>query len=350
MKFVDEAKINVCAGRGGNGAVSFRREKYVPRGGPDGGDGGRGGSVFAQADRNINTLVEYRYKRKFKASNGQNGRGGDCFGASAEDIVLHVPVGTVITEQGSGQHIADLNADGQQILLAQGGTGGLGNLHFKSSTNRTPRQSTSGQAGEEFDLQLELRVLADVGLLGLPNAGKSTLIRAISAARPKVGNYPFTTLHPNLGLVRVDQQHSFVVADVPGLIKGAADGAGLGVRFLKHLQRTRLLLHLVDIASFDPESDPVNDVLTVTAELARHSQELNAKPRWLVINKLDLLPEKVRQQRLKVFIAQWRQVVGEEAARKTPLFQISAIKGEGCRPLVYAVHQQLQQLHQMSQE
>src|SRR6476646_6165282 len=270
MKFIDEAKIEVIAGDGGNGAVSFRREKYVPRGGPDGGDGGRGGSIHAIADRNINTLIDYRFARIHRAKRGENGRGADQYGHGAEDIVLRMPVGTVITDAETGETIADLAADGQSAQLAKGGQGGLGNLHFKSSTNRAPRQSTPGETGEHRLLQLELKVLADVGLLGMPNAGKSTLIRAISAARPKVADYPFTTLAPNLGVVRVDENRSFVVADVPGLIEGAAEGAGLGHQFLRHLQRTRMLLHVVDMAPFDPEADPVHDARAIVAELARY--------------------------------------------------------------------------------
>jgi len=342
MKFFDEAQISVSAGKGGDGIVSFRREKYIPRGGPNGGDGGHGGSVYARADRNLNTLIEFRYQRKFIAKNGSPGRGRDCFGADADDIVLHVPVGTIISEQHSGRQIADLSTDGDQVLLAEGGTGGRGNVHFKSSTNRAPRQCTQGEPGEQLELHLELRVLADVGLLGLPNAGKSTLIRAISAAKPKVADYPFTTLYPNLGVVRVDHQHSFVVADIPGLIRGAADGAGLGTRFLKHLQRTRLLLHLVDIAPCDPEVDPVRDALAIVAELARHSPELAAKPRWLLLNKLDLIPPELRAEQVEDFLAQWRQVVGNQIADNTTVLRISAINGGGCQQLIYAVHEHLQ--------
>jgi len=245
MKFIDEVKIQISAGDGGNGVASFRREKFIPRGGPDGGDGGHGGSIYALADHNLNTLIDYRFTPVFRAKRGENGRGSDCYGKGAEDIVLRMPVGTIITNDLTGELVADLEHDQQKVLLAKGGRGGLGNLHFKSSTNRAPRQFTHGEAGEQFELRLELRVLADVGLLGLPNAGKSTLIRAVSAARPKVADYPFTTLYPNLGVVRVDAGHSFVMADIPGLIEGAAEGAGLGHRFLKHLGRTRLLLHVI---------------------------------------------------------------------------------------------------------
>ncbi len=329
MKFFDEATIEVVAGDGGNGVASFRREKYVPRGGPDGGDGGNGGSIWAVADRNINTLIDYRYARLHRAKHGENGRGADQYGKGADDIVLRMPVGTVITDADSGERIADLAMDGQRALLAQGGKGGLGNLHFKSSTNRAPRQCTPGTAGERRRLQLELRVLADVGLLGLPNAGKSTFIRAVSAARPKVADYPFTTLAPNLGVVRTDANRSFVVADIPGLIEGAADGAGLGHRFLRHLQRTRLLLHIVDLAPFDPDADPVRDARAIVNELKRYDPALFAKPRWLVLNKLDLLPADGRDARVKAFVRAYRW--------KGPVFAVTAVNGEGCREVVYAI-------------
>lgn len=337
MKFIDEAKIYVCAGAGGNGVASFRREKYIPKGGPDGGDGGKGGSIYVVADRNINTLVDYRYTRKFIAQNGEKGGSKDRYGAGGDDIVMRMPVGTVISDLNTEEILADLHEDGKKILLARGGQGGLGNIHFKSSTNRAPRKCTPGTPGEEFELKLELRVLADVGLLGLPNAGKSTLIRAISAARPKVADYPFTTLHPNLGVVRVDHEKSFVVADVPGLIEGAADGAGLGVRFLKHLQRTRILLHLVDIAPFDPSADPVHDAMAIVAELAKHSDELGNKPRWLVLNKLDLIDESERQARVDAFLEAYRATSGYDG----PVYTISAISGEGCRELTYDIYEQL---------
>ncbi len=329
MKFFDEATIEVVAGDGGNGAASFRREKYVPRGGPDGGDGGDGGSIWALADRNVNTLIDYRYARLHRARRGDNGRGADQYGKGAPDIVLRMPVGTVITDAESGERIADLGANGQRALLAQGGKGGLGNLHFKSSTNRAPRQHTPGATGERRRLALELRVLADVGLLGLPNAGKSTFIRAVSAARPKVADYPFTTLAPNLGVVRTDAGRSFVVADIPGLIEGAADGAGLGHRFLRHLQRTRLLLHIVDLAPFDPEADPVRDARAIVNELKRYDPALHAKPRWLVLNKLDLVPADERAERVKAFVKSYRW--------KGPVFAVAAISGEGCREVVYAI-------------
>jgi len=328
MKFVDEAVIEVVAGDGGNGAVSFRREKYVPRGGPDGGDGGRGGSIYALADRNINTLIDYRYARIHRAKRGENGRGADQYGRGSDDVVLRVPVGTVVSDEETGALVADLAVDGQRALVAAGGKGGLGNLHFKSSTNRAPRQSTPGEAGERRRLRLELKVLADVGLLGLPNAGKSTLIRAISAARPRVADYPFTTLSPNLGVVRVDASRSFVVADIPGLIEGAADGAGLGHRFLRHLQRTRLLLHVVDLAPLDGSADPVADARAIVKELKRYDPALHDKPRWLVLNKLDLIPEDEREDRVAGFVRAYRW--------KGPVFPVAAISGEGCRALVRA--------------
>jgi len=329
MKFVDEALIEVHAGDGGNGAVSFRREKFVPRGGPDGGDGGRGGSIAVLADRNINTLIDYRYQRLFRAQRGENGRGSDQFGKGGEDIVLRVPVGTVISDADGGERLADLATDGARALVAKGGRGGLGNLHFKSSTNRAPRQSTPGEKGESRRLKLELRVLADVGLLGMPNAGKSTLIRAISAARPKVADYPFTTLAPNLGVVRTDENRSFVVADIPGLIEGAAEGAGLGHQFLRHLRRTRLLLHVVDVVPLDPDADPVRDARAVVAELKKYDPSLHAKPRWLVLNKLDLLPDDERAARVKAFVKSYRW--------RGPVFAVAAISGSGCRELVHAI-------------
>ncbi len=340
MKFIDEAKIYIKAGDGGNGVASFRREKYIPMGGPDGGDGGRGGSIYVIADRNINTLVDYRYTRKFLAQRGENGRGSDCYGAGGDDIVLRMPVGTVISDLNTEEVLADLDYHDKKVLIAKGGKGGLGNIHFKSSTNRAPRQCTKGELGEEFELKLELRVLADVGLLGLPNAGKSTLIRAISAARPKVADYPFTTLHPNLGVVRVDAEKSFVVADVPGLIEGAADGAGLGIRFLKHLQRTRLLLHLVDIAPLDPSADPVRDAKAIVGELVKHDPTLAEKPRWLVLNKLDLIPEEDREKAIKDFLRAYKKATRYDG----PVFSISAISGDGTKPLIYAIHEALEQM------
>ncbi len=329
MKFFDEAKIEVIAGDGGNGVASFRREKYVPRGGPDGGDGGRGGSVWAVADRNLNTLIDFRYTRIFRAQRGENGRGSDCYGKAGDDIELRMPVGTVVADATSGEVLADLDADGKRALIARGGQGGLGNLHFKSSTNRAPRQCTPGGEGERRELRLELKVLADVGLLGLPNAGKSTFIRAVSSAKPKVADYPFTTLHPNLGVVRVDQNRSFVVADIPGLIEGAAEGAGLGHRFLRHLQRTRILLHLVDIAPFDPAADPVLDAKAILEELRKYDAALYEKPRWLIVNKLDLVPPAERQARVDALVAGYGPVERH--------FAISAIDGTGCRELTFAL-------------
>ena len=334
MKFFDEAKIEVIAGDGGNGVASFRREKFIPRGGPDGGDGGRGGSIWAVADRNLNTLIDYCYTRIFRAQKGENGRGADCYGKAGDDLELRVPVGTVFTDIGSGEVICDLDADGKRALIAQGGLGGLGNLHFKSSTNRAPRQCTPGGEGQRRDLRLELKVLADVGLLGMPNAGKSTFIRAVSAAKPKVADYPFTTLQPNLGVVRVDHNRSFVVADIPGLIEGAAEGAGLGHQFLRHLQRTHLLLHLVDIAPFDSEVNPVKEAKAILKELKKYDEALHKKPRWLVINKIDLVPEEERQARVAALIKGYGKVARH--------FTISAIDGGGCRELTYAIMEHLE--------
>ena len=329
MKFFDEAHIEVIAGDGGNGVASFRREKYIPRGGPSGGDGGHGGSIFAVADRNLNTLIDFRYKRLFRAQSGDNGQGSDCYGKGGDDMVLSVPVGTVIRDALSNEVLADLDSDGKRSLIVRGGKGGLGNLHFKSSTNRAPRQCTPGGEGERRELLMELRVLADVGMLGLPNAGKSTFIRAVSAAKPKVADYPFTTLHPNLGVVRVDEGRSFVVADIPGLIEGAAEGAGLGHRFLRHLQRNRLLLHLVDISPFDPDADPAHDAHAILAELRKYDQALYDKPRWLVINKIDLLPEDERDERVAALVSAYGAVERH--------FAISAINGGGCRELCFAI-------------
>ena len=339
MKFIDEAKIFVAAGDGGNGIASFRREKYIPMGGPDGGDGGRGGNVLAIADRNLNTLIEFRYTRKFLAQSGEKGGSSDRYGKGGNDITLHVPVGTVIADINSNEIVADLNVDGKQVLIAQGGRGGLGNIHFKSSVNRAPRQCTKGEPGEERDLRLELRVLADIGLLGLPNAGKSTFIRSVSAARPKVADYPFTTMHPNLGVVRVSENRSFVIADIPGLIEGAAEGAGLGIRFLKHLERTRILLHIVDLAPPDPEADPVYDAKAIVHELEKYNPELAEKPRWLVLNKLDLIPEEERDQRVSDFI----EAYGANE-QSSPVFRVSAINGDGCRILIFKLADALEQL------
>ena len=327
MKFIDEALIEVIAGDGGNGSGSFRREKYVPRGGPDGGDGGRGGSIWAIANRNINTLVDYRFARIHRAKRGENGRGAEQYGHGSEDIELRMPVGTVITDAETGELIADLAVHDQRALLAQGGKGGLGNIHFKSSVNRAPRQSSSGSEGEARTLRLELKVLADVGLLGMPNAGKSTFIRSVSAARPKVADYPFTTLNPSLGVVRVAHDASFVVADIPGLIEGAAEGAGLGHQFLRHLSRTRLLLHLVDLAPLDEGADPAKDVRAIAAELKKYDEALHRKPRWLVFNKADLVDDAADRIAKIVRRLRW----------KGPVFAISAISGDGCPALCKAV-------------
>ena len=336
MKFIDEAKIEVSAGKGGNGAVSFRREKFIPRGGPDGGDGGRGGSIRAIADRNINTLVDYRFARLHRAKNGESGRGAQCNGAGSDDIQLRMPVGTVITDLDTGELIADLSRHGQVATLAQGGRGGMGNINFKSSTNRAPRQATPGEPGENRKLRLELKVLADVGLLGMPNAGKSTFIRAVSSAKPKVADYPFTTLHPHLGVVRVDTDRSFVIADIPGLIEGAAEGAGLGHQFLRHLARTRLLLHIVDLAPTDPDVDPVKDARAIVAELKKYDQGLYDKPRWLVLNKMDMLNDGKSEVTAKKFVKALRW--------KGPSFTISALTGTGCRELSFAIMKHLDSL------
>ncbi|WP_312759867.1 Obg family GTPase CgtA [Pantoea brenneri] len=298
MKFVDEATILVIAGDGGNGCVSFRREKYIPKGGPDGGDGGDGGDVYLIADENLNTLIDYRFEKSFRAERGQNGQSRDCTGKRGKDIVVKVPVGTRVIDQGTGETLGDMTRHGQKLMVGKGGWHGLGNTRFKSSVNRSPRQKTMGTPGEKRDLQLELMLLADVGMLGLPNAGKSTFIRAVSAAKPKVADYPFTTLVPSLGVVRMDSEQSFVVADIPGLIEGAAEGAGLGIRFLKHLERCRVLLHLIDIDPID-ESDPIENARIILGELEKYSDKLFNKPRWLVFNKIDLLSEEEAQSRAK---------------------------------------------------
>jgi len=334
MKFVDEVKIHVQAGNGGDGCASFRREKFIPFGGPDGGDGGDGGSVYLVADVNLNTLVDFRYTRKFRAERGQNGMGRDCTGKGGKDKRIPVPIGTVVSDADSGELIGDLTTDGQTLLVAKGGVHGVGNTRFKSSTNRAPRQFTKGTPGEARDLKLELKLLADVGLLGLPNAGKSTLIRAISAARPKVADYPFTTLHPNLGVVSVSNHRSFTVADIPGLIEGAAEGAGLGIQFLKHVSRTRLLLHMVDVAPLGETSDPVEDVRVIERELAKFSPELATRERWLVLNKVDLVPGEERESHCKDIVKrlEWQG----------PVFKIAAISGEGTQALVYKVMEYLE--------
>ena len=322
MKFIDEAKIEVHAGKGGDGAATFRREKYVPRGGPNGGDGGRGGSVWARADRNVNTLIDYRFARIHRAESGAKGMGADCHGRSGKDIELRVPVGTLVKDAQTGDLVADLAKDGAKALLARGGGGGLGNIHFKSSVNRAPRQFTRGEPGESRDLALELRVLADVGLLGLPNAGKSTFIRAVSSARPKVADYPFTTLHPSLGVVRAGES-SFVVADIPGLIEGASEGAGLGHQFLRHLSRTGLLLHILDIS----KTGAAQDVRVIAAELKKFEDALARKPRWLLFNKIDAVDDADAQIGKIVAALRW----------KRPWYKVSALTGAGCREVCFAV-------------
>lgn len=324
MKFIDEANIRVEGGAGGNGCVSFRREKFIPLGGPNGGDGGDGGSVYLIVAPELNTLVDFRYKRVFRAERGQHGMGSDCTGRSGADTYIPVPVGTTVVDADTDEVIGDLVTPGQTLLVARGGFHGLGNARFKSSVNRAPRQSTKGSAGEARTLHLELKLLADVGLLGMPNAGKSTFIRAVSAARPKVADYPFTTLHPNLGVVSVESHRSFVIADIPGVIEGAAEGAGLGIQFLKHLARTRLLLHLVDMAPFTG-GDPVDDVCKIEIELHKFSADLAQRPRWLVLNKADLLPADERAARCRDII--------QHLDWHGPVFTISAINGEGCREL-----------------
>jgi len=356
MKFIDEARIEVYGGNGGNGSASMRREKFVPRGGPDGGDGGRGGSIWAVADKDINTLVDYRFVKQYRAKSGENGRGADCYGKGADDIFLRMPVGTVITDNETGDFVADLSHDGQQVMIAKGGKGGLGNLHFKTSTNRAPRQFTYGEEGEHRDLRLELKVLADVGLLGMPNAGKSTFIRAVSAARPKVADYPFTTLHPNLGVVRIDHNRSFVIADIPGLIEGAAEGAGLGHRFLKHLARTGVLLHLVDLAPFDEDTDPVREAKAIVDELRKYDEDLYNKPRWLVLNKLDMLSEDDRKARVDAFLEAygWPRDTFDPLAPLDPkaprLFEISGLTGEGTQQLCWALMDYLEATRPQRQE
>lgn len=334
MKFFDEARIEVTAGHGGAGIVSFRREKFVPFGGPDGGDGGLGGSVYLRAAEGINTLADFRIERTFKGEHGEPGSSNGCTGRGGEDRYVTVPVGTVVRDSDTQETLGDLTRAGQELLVAHGGKGGWGNTRFKSSTNRTPRQFGPGLPGEKRTLELELKVIADVGLLGLPNAGKSTLIRAVSAARPKVADYPFTTLYPNLGVVYVGQHRSFVMADIPGLIEGAAEGAGLGIRFLKHLQRTKVLLHLVDIAPVDPQADPVKDARAIIAELKKFSPDLAAKPRWLVLNKRDLLPAEEAEARARDIARRLRH--------KGPKFLVSGVTGEGTKALCEAVMQHLE--------
>lgn len=341
MKFVDEASIDVFAGNGGGGCVSFRREKYIPRGGPDGGDGGDGGSVFLRGDDSLNTMIDYRYTRKFRAQNGESGKGRNCTGKAGADLYLPVPLGTTIIDEDSGEVLGDIRDHEQTLLVAQGGFHGLGNTRFKSSVNRSPRQSTPGSLGESRRLKLELKVLADVGLLGLPNAGKSTFIRAVSAATPKVADYPFTTLVPNLGVVKVDAYRSFVVADIPGLIEGASDGAGLGIRFLKHLTRNRILLHVVDLAPLD-ESDPAEAALSIVRELERFSPTLAARPRWLVLNKMDLLDDDERVIR--------RDAVVNALNWQGPIYEMAAISRQGTQVLAGDLMTAIESLKSQEQE
>ncbi|QJQ94290.1 MULTISPECIES: Obg family GTPase CgtA [Halomonadaceae] len=341
MQFVDEASIIAEAGNGGSGCLSFRREKYVPRGGPDGGDGGHGGSVYLIGDDALNTLIDFKYQRFYKAQNGQPGMGRQMSGKAGEDLHIKVPVGTTVIDEDTLEVIADVTEINQVVLVAQGGRRGLGNIHFKSSTNRAPRKTTTGTEGERRNLRLEMKVMADVGLLGMPNAGKSTLIRAVSAAKPKVANYPFTTLVPNLGVVKLGMHEHFVMADVPGLIEGASEGAGLGLRFLKHLTRTRLLLHVVDVAPFD-ESDPVEVAEAIVNELEQFSQALSERPRWLVLNKFDLLPEEQREARATEIV--------ERLGWEGPVFRISAISGEGTDALVQAAYRWLTEQRRLENE
>jgi GTP-binding protein len=342
MKFVDEAKARVQAGNGGRGSTSFRREKFVPFGGPDGGDGGHGGSVYLRAASGINTLADFRIERTFRAQHGEGGGANDCTGRGGADLYVPVPIGTVVRDADTSEELGDLTRDGAELLVARGGKGGWGNQRFKSSTNRSPRQFGPGLPGEKRSLEFELKVIADVGLLGLPNAGKSTLIRAVSAARPKVADYPFTTLYPNLGVVAVGQHRSFVMADIPGLIEGAAEGAGLGIRFLKHLQRTRVLLHLVDIAPLDPDADPVRDARAIVAELKKFNKGLAAKPRWLVLNKRDLLPPAEAEKRARAIVRALRY--------RGPHFLISGATGEGTKPLCAAVMTALEEHDRAARE
>ncbi len=336
MKFVDEAQIFVKAGDGGNGIVSFRREKYIPMGGPDGGDGGDGGSVYVVGSNNLNTLADFRHTRRFVAGRGANGQGNNRTGAKGEDVTIELPLGTVVTTLDSGETVADVDQCDQPMLIARGGFHGLGNARYKSSTNRAPRQCSPGSPGEQFDLKLELKVIADVGLLGMPNAGKSTFIRAVSAARPKVADYPFTTLHPNLGVVSLARHRSFVVADIPGLIEGAADGVGLGIRFLRHLQRTRLLLHIIDVLPGAEAEAPVESARKILRELKRYDEALYAKPRWLVLNKLDLVPEAERDALCQSIVdgLQW----------DGPVYRVSAIAGDGVDSLCEDVMSMLEQI------
>ena len=340
MKFVDEAKIRVEAGKGGNGCMSFRREKYIPKGGPDGGDGGDGGSIYLVADDNLNTLIDFRFTRLYKAENGQGGMGKNCTGKGGDDMFIPVPVGTQVKDVETQETIGDLTKINQKLKVAQGGFHGIGNTRFKSSTNRAPRQCTPGSLGENRLLQLELKVLADVGLLGMPNAGKSTFIRSVSAARPKVADYPFTTLHPNLGVVSIESHRSFVVADIPGLIEGAAEGAGLGIQFLKHLSRTGLLLHVVDIAPMDG-SDPIEDMRKIEAELGKFSEELANRERWLLLNKIDLIPEEQQEDYIKGLL--------EKLNWQNPVFTISAASSTGTTQVCQKIMDHLDELKESLQ-
>ena len=342
MKFVDEATIRVEAGAGGNGALSFRREKFIPRGGPDGGNGGNGGSVYLIGQEGLNTLADFRHTRVFRAEMGAKGGGANCTGKSGKDLYIQVPLGTRVTDAESEEPIGEVTRHGETMLVAHGGKGGLGNTRFKSSTNRTPRRITPGKPGEHRALAFELQVLADVGLLGMPNAGKSTFLRAVSDARPKVADYPFTTLHPHLGVVRIEEGRSFVVADIPGLIEGAAEGAGLGHQFLRHLSRTRVLLHLVDMAPLEPDADPAEGVKALETELKKFSPALAKRERWLVLNKMDLLPGDERETRVKQVLKKLKW--------KRPVYRISAINGEGCRSLTMDLMRQLEQLNKKAEK
>jgi len=339
MKFVDEAEIKVFAGDGGNGCESFRREKYIPRGGPDGGDGGRGGSIYLVGSSSLNTLVDFRYSRSYRAKNGEKGRGANCTGAGADDLYIRVPVGTLVRDTGTGELIGDVVSDGYQLLVAKGGQGGLGNTHFKSSINRAPTKTIPGRPGDQRGLLLELRLLADVGLLGLPNAGKSTLLRTVSRAHPKVADYPFTTMYPQLGVVRIDEGSSFVMADIPGLIEGASEGAGLGIQFLRHLSRTSLLLHMIDIMPPEGPENIIANARTVINELQQFDPDLLERPRWLVLNKSDLLSEDELEK--------IRQKIVDELDWQGELFMISAATGQGCQALVLAIIKWL--LHQQEE-
>ena len=337
MKFVDEAYIDIAAGDGGNGCVSFRHEKYKEFGGPNGGDGGRGGHVWAVADVNLNTLVDYRFARRHEAKRGGNGLGSDMFGAAGDDITLKVPVGTIFSDAETGEVLYELLIPGEKVLIAKGGDGGFGNLRFKSAVNRAPRQKTPGWPGDKKEMKLELKVLADVGLLGMPNAGKSTFIAAVSNARPKIADYPFTTLHPNLGVVRVGPEQSFVDADIPGLIEGASEGAGLGHLFLRHLQRTRLLLHIIDAAPFDEGVDPVAQAKAIVGELKKYDADLYSKPRWIVLNKLDMVPAEKRAEVIKDFTKRYAKTMKIKLADMPPVFEISALTREGCETLIKTI-------------